>query len=314
MRHALQVCLLLSLGCMLSRAQQPARSVAVTIDDLPFAQSGPNACAYPELKPLTERLLQPIRDRAVPVTAFAIAGNCPALTDSERREVYRLWMDAGAEFGNHTYSHNGLNTVPIDEYEKDILRGDAALKEWLGVARLRYFRSPMLHTGPELPIKERLEEFLAAHGYQQAPVTFDNSDWMFSAVYSAALARGDTVLAERIREEYVPYMESIVEFFERRSVEVAGREFPQVLLMHANRLNSVMLPALLDMLQQRGYRFVSLEEALRDEVYRLPNNYAGKGGFSWIHRWSMTKGMANKGEPREPAWLLQAYEEMRKGR
>ncbi len=262
MRKIIRVCLLLSLSCLTSRAQLPARSVAVTIDDLPFAQSGPTACDYAELKPLTERLLQPIHERRIPVTAFAIAGNCPGLTDKERREVYGLWTHAGAEMGNHTYSHGGLNTVSIDEYEQDILRGDNALKEWLGVSRLRYFRSPMLQTGPELPIKVRLEEFLAAQGYQQAPVTFDNADWMFAYVYSAALARGDTALAERARTECVPYMESVIEFFERRSVEVVGHEFPQVLLMHANRLNSVMLPALLNMLERRGYRFVSLEEAL----------------------------------------------------
>jgi hypothetical protein len=35
----------------------------------------------------------------------------------------------------------------------------------------------------------------------------------------------------------------------------------------------------------------------------LPENYVGPGGFSWIHRWSMTKGMQSKGEPDEPEWV-----------
>jgi hypothetical protein len=89
-----------------------------------------------------------------------------------------------------------------------------------------------------------------------------------------------------------------------------GRDIAQILLIHANRLNAEMTPKLLAMLKRRGYRFVSLEEALKDDAYRLPNEYAGKGGFSWIHRWSMTKGMPNKGEPDEPAWLRQEYEKI----
>jgi hypothetical protein len=102
-------------------------------------------------------------------------------------------------------------------------------------------------------------------------------------------------------------MESVIEFFEKRSVDVVGHEFPQILLLHANHLNAEMMPQLLAMLKARGYEFVSLEHALRDAAYRLPNNYAGRGGFSWIHRWSMTKGMPNKGEPEPAEWLMQEY-------
>ena len=60
---------------------------------------------------------------------------------------------------------------------------------------------------------------------------------------------------------------------------------------------------LLAMIRARGYTFVTLEQALKDPAYALPDDYAGPGGFSWIHRWSLTKGMPAKGEPSEPAWL-----------
>ncbi len=288
-------------------AQLPGREVAVTIDDLPFAQSGPQACEYDRLRAMTEQLLTPIRQRHIPVTAFVIGGNCPKLSGEQRRAVLRLWTSAGAELGNHTYSHHGLNTMPIAEYEQDILRAEPVLKNAMGDRPIRYFRSPMLQTGPDTATKKRLESFLAAHGYRQAPVTFDNSDWMFSYVMQ------DPAKAARVKAEYVPYIESLVSFFEKRSVEVVGREFPQVLLIHANHLNAEMLPALLDMLNARGYRFVSLEHALQDQAYTLPNEYAGKGGFSWIHRWSMTMGMPGKGEPLDPQWLQDAYGRMSAG-
>jgi peptidoglycan/xylan/chitin deacetylase (PgdA/CDA1 family) len=293
----------LALGILLLPcALQSERRVAVTIDDLP----GFSSCELPRLRSQTSRLLAPFRAERIPLTGFVIAGSCPGLTTKDKRKVLGVWTDAGAELGNHTYSHPGLNNIPIEEYEREILQADAALKEFQG--RIRYFRSPMLHTGPTREIKERLERFLAGHGYQQAPVTLDNSDWMFAYVYRIARDRGDRRLAKRVRDSYVPYMESIVSFFEQRSVEVVGREIPQILLIHANRLNAEMAPELLNMLKRRGYRFVSLEEALADDAYRLPNDYAGKGGFSWIHRWSMTKGMPNKGEPDEPRWLREEYQ------
>jgi len=288
------------------------RSVAITIDDLPVAHSGPAACEYERLKAHTEVLLAPLIKEKAPVTAFFIGGNCPELTAAQRKSVVGQWLAAAAEMGNHTYSHRGLNTAPIAEYEADILKAEPVIKAATGGRTLRYFRSPMLQTGMDIETKRRLETFLNEHGYQQSPVTFDNSDWMFSYVYADALDRGDAALAKRVGDAYVPYMESVIAFFETRSVEVVGRDFPQVLLIHSNRLNAAKLPDLLAMLKRRGYRFISLETALRDPAYSLPNEYAGKGGFSWIHRWSKTKGMPGKGEPDEPAWLTEAYNHLRK--
>jgi hypothetical protein len=65
-------------------------------------------------------------------------------------------------------------------------------------------------------------------------------------------------------------------------------------------------------MRRRGYQFISLEDALKDPAYGLPDNYYGTGGFSWIHRWSRTKGMPNKGEPDEPGWIAEAYRNLQK--
>jgi hypothetical protein len=84
------------------------------------------------------------------------------------------------------------------------------------------------------------------------------------------------------------------------------------MLLHASELNSRKMPEILAMFERRGYAFVSLKEALRDEVYSLPENYAGPGGFSWIHRWAKTKGVPARkespGEPDEPEWVRKAFQ------
>lgn len=286
------------------------RQVALTIDDLPVAQSGPGACAPAELGRITEALLRPIERGKVPVTAFVIAGNCADLPVRDFARTIRRWQRAGAVIGNHTYSHRSFNTLSLEEYTADIDKADVLLREITG-RPVRFFRSPMLHAGDTREKAIGLERFLTARGYRQSPVTFDNADWMFAFVYAAASDRGEKELAARVVAAYVPYIESVIAFFEQRAVTVAGRAFPQVMLLHANRLNAERLPDILAMFRRCGYRFVPLDEALRDPAYQLPNEYAGKGGFSWIHRWSMTKKLPPRGEPDEPAWLREAYERLR---
>ena len=57
-----------------------------------------------------------------------------------------------------------------------------------------------------------------------------------------------------------------------------------MLLLHANTLNAHHLGALLDALRAQGVVFVPLAEALTDEVYARPDEYAGRGGISWLYR------------------------------
>jgi peptidoglycan-N-acetylglucosamine deacetylase len=276
-----------------------SREVAITIDDLPRGGDG-GVRTFAGIRGMTERLLEPLRAQKIPLTGFVHPGRTE-LTALDLRRILDLWLDAGAQLGNHTWSHADLNRVPVAEYEQDILKAEAALLPAVNAhgQNLRFFRYPMLHAGPTAETKRAIAEFLATHHYQDAPVTLDNSDYLFAAAYNRPELRA------RVLRTYVSYLESVVAFFERRSAEVVGREFPQIMLLHANELNSRMMPDILGMFRRRGYRFISLDEALEDPAYRLPENYVGPGGFSWIHRWSMTKGMPNRGEPDEPEWVRQ---------
>jgi peptidoglycan/xylan/chitin deacetylase (PgdA/CDA1 family) len=275
--------------------------VAITIDDLPRGgDGGPRTLAA--IRAMTERLLQPFREQKVPVIGFVNAGRAIGSNPRALRQILDLWLDAGADLGNHTYSHIDINKVSLEQYTDDIVKGEPLLRDALAAhgKQLRYFRHPYLFTGPTPEIKRGLQTFLDQHGYRVAPVTFDDDDYLFASLYTRPEYKA------RVEREYVPYMETVVAFFEQRSVEVAGREFPQVLLIHASQLNADQMPALLAMFRRRGYSFVTLGEALADPVYSLPDEVAVRGGWSWIHRWSKTKGMAPKGEPEAPQWVREA--------
>jgi hypothetical protein len=66
-----------------------------------------------------------------------------------------------------------------------------------------------------------------------------------------------------------------------------------------------ILPALLDSLKQRGYRFVSLGNALSDSVYKRRTCYVGEQGLSFLYRIApCIKG--------QDAWDLAAQAELNK--
>lgn len=285
-----QLLLLLFANCLL------AGEVAITIDDLP--RGGDLHTTAEADRAMTVKLLAPFQSEHIPVIGFV--NECHH-TD-ELQALLTLWVAAGAELGNHTCSHLDLNTTSAAAYESDILKGAVVTTASVGRAPL-YFRYPFLHAGKDLETKQAVQQFLLEHGYRNAPVTLDDWDYMFAVVYAKALTGGDSKKAKQVRELYLAYMESIFAFFEARSIEVTGHEIRQILLIHASQLNADAMPDLLAMMRRRGYTFVSLERALEDPAYSMPEAYVGPGGFSWIHRWSMTQGMKPKGEPDEPEWI-----------
>ena len=285
------------------------RQVAVTFDDLP-ATSGDSE----KMASVTERLLKHLRDHSVPAVGFV--NESKLFVDGKevaaRTALLEKWLDAGLELGNHTYSHVSIDSVPFEAYREDLIRGEVVTRRllaWRGM-KLRYFRHPQLRSGPTPEYKAALDRLLARRGYTVAPVTIDNNDFIFAAVYTRARARGDTVQMAKIVSAYLSYMDQVFAHFERVSTEFLGYEVRQTLLLHANELNADCFDALARMMRGRGYRFISLGEALKDRAYRLPEAQA-KRGLSWLHRWMMAKGQKVQPEPEEPPFIRELFQASR---
>jgi hypothetical protein len=130
---------------------------------------------------------------------------------------------------------------------------------------------------------------------------------VFAAIYADAVKTGDRAQADRIADAYVSYMDGVFAFIEDLSRRVVGREIPQILLVHANALNADHFPRIVRVLKARGYRFVTLEDALRDEAYARPDTYVGAWGISWLHHWEVTDGGKRTPSPDPPKWVTEAY-------
>jgi peptidoglycan/xylan/chitin deacetylase (PgdA/CDA1 family) len=292
------------------RARAAERAVAVTFDDLPATSAGVVANDVASLEELTRTLLSAVSKYSIPAVGFVNEGQLfvegAGRGDVDARiGLLRMWVDAGLELGNHTYSHRDLNTMPLEQFEADVLRGEAVTRGLLEGKgqRLRYFRHPFLHVGSDLQKRRAFEAFLASHGYTVAPVTVDNDEFVYAAAYAKALRRGNAAAAARIADDYLRYKDEVFSFFEDVSRRVAGREIPQILLLHANTLNADRFDALAEALKQRGYRFVSVAQALEDPVYRRLDEFVGAPGNSWFNHWEVTAGRPPVPTPKPPEWI-----------
>ena len=222
------------------------------------------------------------------------------------------------DLGNHNFGHVGFQKTPLAEYQEAVLKGEVvtrALLQRRGRAP-RYYRHTFTQTGPTREAKAAFEAFLADHGYAVAPFTVEHSDYVFAALYADALEARDEAQARKISEAYLAQLDTALAHFENESRELFGREIPQILLIHANRLNAAALGAMLDRLQGRGYRFVTLDEALRDPAYASPDDYIGPAGPSWLHRFFVARGRdmmtSLRAEPDPPPFVLDAYRALRR--
>ena len=290
------------------------REIAITIDDLPVNYMTELGVAGWEK--ITIELLKSLEKNGVPAIGFVNLGKLyekDGRLDKKRLALLNRWLDAGFELGNHTFSHLDLHKTSLPEFTQDLLKGEAILR---GLCKehdrkLEFFRHPLLHTGLDLETKNGLEQILADLGYRIAPVTMDNSEWIYARAFDIANGKGDTELKKRIAAAYLDYMDRVFAYYEDQSRALFGREIKQVLLIHANTLNSEYFSDLARLLKTRGYAFISLAEALEDKAYTSPDRYTGSGGITWLHRWALTigkKGDFFKGEPEVDEFVNAIYQ------
>ncbi len=279
------------------------KSMAITIDDLP----GINLDDYEKV---TDEILNALNKHNVKAVGFVNEGKLyknGRLRD-ERLQLLEKWLEKGQDLGNHTFSHPDYNKLSFEAFTSDLLRGEKHTRDLLEKYghELRYFRHPFLHKGNTDNKKQKLEAFLLANSYISAPVSVDNSEWIFAKAYHVSLRKNDEEEMKRVGEAYVEYMVEMTKYYERQAYQLLDTSMNHILLIHANALNGAYLDKLLEAYRIQCFQFISLEKALSDPAYDLEDQYVGNGGISWIHRWAITRGVDKSffvGEPQCPEFV-----------
>jgi peptidoglycan/xylan/chitin deacetylase (PgdA/CDA1 family) len=274
MLHAV-LCFVLGLTPVLLQPAPQRRTIALTFDDLPYVDAASQtADGLVRARRVTDTILRVLDAHQAPAVGFVTENKLSGADRDARIALLERWIEAGAVLGNHTYSHPDFNALSIEAFEKEILDGEVVTRRLMKTREPYplFFRHPQTHTGDTPAKKEAIERFLAGRVYL---------DFAVEA----------TAFAERV------------------APEMFGRDIPQTLLVHANDITADTLDDLLDQLERRGYRFVSLEDAMRDAAYGTPDTLVSRFGPTWLWRWRESLGLkvSFKGDPEVPQWVTDAF-------
>jgi len=231
-------------------AAPPDRRVAITVDDLPGV--GPRIHAEDSR---LDGIATELARRTIPAIGF-VNGCRDDLAQAAS------WRDAGLAFGSHSCTHRRYSKLSWSEWETDLLRNQDRVREVLGVELSGgWFRYPFLDHGGSVTRANRMASWLEQQHTRLAPVSLDTVDYLFNQAYVAADGSPD------VARLYVDAVMESAAWSEHLSRTLYEREVPLVLLIHATALNADHLSDVLDGLEARGYRFVTLAEALDDPAY-----------------------------------------------
>src|SRR5580698_6922162 len=303
---------------VMQNSAAPQKKVVITIDDVPGAipYNDYDVGTLESVRQINRGITEALKKHHAWAIGFVNERKVQVKGERDTRAaILQLWLDSGLSLGNHTYTHLDFHDSSLMKYEDDTVRGDTITRPMMAAAGQteKYFRHPYLDTGPTEDSKTAFEEFLKDRGYTIAPVTVEDADYLFNDVLAYARQQKDRKMAENAREAYFDYFDASFDYEEAASRTLFGREIPQVLLLHDDALNAENLDALLDRLERRGYKFVSLDDALADPAYATENLYVGSGGISWLERWKLAKGQKidpNAG-PEPAEWAQKIFDQVR---
>ena len=274
-----------------------AKEVAITIDDFPLR------CCFgsiEKLKKENNKFLDTLKNFNATIIAFVNEIHLHNKNQDKMTEMLEDYVKNGHEIGNHTYSHKIINNVGFEIFKKDLERGEEISKQIAennGI-KLRYFRHPGLGNGANKKQRKQLNDYLETHEYIIAPVTIDAMDWRFNKYYLMAIAKKDQKMIKQIKNDYLNYIEKTIKFSENAVEAIFQRQIKHVLLMHAIQINIDNLSEVLQKINDSGYEFITLDDALKDEAYQIDvtSNY---GAGNSLSRWSSIfgKNEAMKGDP-----------------
>jgi len=262
--------LLPALVALSLQASAQRRTVAITVDDLPYAGHTHAASTLADINQagqVNRKLLTAFKKYRAPVTGFVNEGRVQGLGSKTGLQILKQWIAQGFDLGNHTYSHSDFNELSVPQMQDEILRGETTVGPLMKQAgkKLEFFRFPMNHTGDTKTKHDEIAAFLARRGYKLATCTIDNSDsYVFNDAYVRILAQNDKKTAKKVRLEYLAYTSSEIDYYASLNKHVLGYEPPQAMLLHDNQLNADVIDRLLELFVRKNYKFVSLATAESD--------------------------------------------------
>jgi peptidoglycan/xylan/chitin deacetylase (PgdA/CDA1 family) len=247
---------------------EPAPKMAITFDDLPAHGPLPPGGTRMEV---ISKIIAALREAHLP-PVYGFVNEARVEEQPADAAVLQAWHAAGNPLANHTWSHMNLNQHTLEEYEQEVVRDEPVLAAAMKDEDWRWFRFPYLAEGDTPEKKNGFRNFLRERGYKIASVTMSFGDYLWNEPYARCKAKGNTTGIEMLEYSYLDAADEDADYFRSMSHTLYQRDIPYVLLMHVGAFDAEMLPRLLQLYRDKGFEFITLPEAERDEFYRDATN------------------------------------------
>ena len=262
-----------------------AQKVAITFDDLPLNGDLPPGVTRVQIARDTLAILS--ARHAPPAYGFINAKKLEG--NSDAAEALKIWA-AAEPIGNHTYGHINLNTNPAEAFEREIDENEPSLELLAGKdGDWHWLRYPFLHEGETVEKRRAVRAYLQAHGYRVAQVTLDWEDYLWNSAYARCAAKNDAQSIAWLKSSYLSIESSHLDLGRDLAKMVYGHDINHVLLLHLGAFSRTILPDALDLMQKKGFTFVTLEEAESDPVYEGDPDVGSKYGGTLLELWIEAK-------------------------
>ena len=232
-------------------ARTRAPGIAITIDDFDLSDT-------PVMSGLQrDGLIRATLGRYGIKAAGFVAGK---YIDADKSpQVLGGWSDAGHILGNHTFSHKYYGGGDPDGEMADILKCEALLAPYAGFRKL--FRFPFLAEGKTAEGRDALRALLRQHGYRNAPVTIDTSDWYIDQRLVTRLKTDPQADIAPYRAYWLDHIWNRALYYDGLSQAVLGHSIDHTILLHHRLTTALFLDDGLQMFRERGWRLVDADKA-----------------------------------------------------
>jgi len=273
---ALVVTLLWSL-CVFAAddAKKKTKEMAVTFDELPASL----AFGEVDRKALNNQILEALKTHKVKATGFVVGQYV-----QDGFDLLGQWLNDGHKLGSMTNSDQDYHQIDAESFVADIAAGNEVLEPMLSGfgQQNRYFRFPFLHYGTTQEAKDDADIYLQEHNIIVAHATVLVDDYLFNLTLEKMGKKPDSADLQQLESEYLENIQSQIEDAEFKSQDMLKRNCRQIIVLRANRLNAMFLDDILSTIEELGYKFITLDRALKDPLYVKAEAYFGSRGVGYL--------------------------------
>jgi cytidyltransferase-like protein len=259
--------------------QKQKIQIAITFDDLPFADSGGVMNGRSRLQSM-EKIINVAKKYNIPDLYGFVNGKKIKTTEDKR--IIKLW-EKEYQIANHTYSHMNLNKSSALDYQNDIAKNDKMLQKYTK-KDYKYFRYSYLYEGDTLEKRNTIREFLKQNNYKIAQVTVDFEDWSMSKPFVQCYNKHNLDGLRKVKNHYLDNALTMLLRAEQLSKHLFKKPIKHILLLHASHLNAEFLEDLIKLYLQHNVEFVSLSDAVYDEAYSINYDKPFKEGREFVYQ------------------------------